>query len=197
MSNDTDAEKAVAADPTPTLGNAIHLRNQAAAMLEEAARIDRLVAAEELRRREERKPKQPDLGDAGSVAVTFTKYQAGREYAYAAVGWRVGQSTRWTVTGQNTDRLNWPGLLQFIGEANWPSLHVVVGLKRIGPDPAEEEPVAERMGSYGRVAGTYSPGGVVDPLVRAEVPRVGTGPSPFDQPGRGFIIAALRDRDTY
>ena len=175
MSNDNEGEKATVEPSLPSqLMSAAALRSQAAQLLEEATRIDRLVAAEELRRREERKPKQPDvvpsLNGMPTAVVVFTKYQSGRLYGYAAVGWRVGNAVRWTVTGQNTDRMNWPGLLQFIGEANWPSLHVVSGLDRIGPDPEDEAPVAEVMGDYGQVRRSYSPGGVVDPLVRAEVP---------------------------
>lgn len=172
MSNN-EGEKAVAAEAAPVNPiRARDLREQAAAMLEEAGRIDRLVAQEELRRREERRPKCPHVGDGEHAVVSFTKYQAGREYAYAAVGWRVGRALRWTVTGQNTDRLNWPGLLQFIGEANWPSLYLMTPGERLGPDADDEEPVAERMGSYGRVLGTS---GVVDPLVSAEVPRYAEG----------------------
>ncbi|AEJ95762.1 hypothetical protein FDI64_gp88 [Mycobacterium phage Zemanar] len=171
MSN--EGEKAVAAEAAPVNPiRANDLRRQAAQMLEEATRIDRLVAAEELRRREERRPKMPPVHEGESAVVIFTKYQAGREYHYAAVGWRQGRSVRWAVTGNTTDRLNWPGLLQFIGEGNWPSLRVVTDTENIGPSPDEEEPMAERMGSFGRVLGTS---GVVDPLVSAEVPRYADG----------------------
>ncbi|QJD51391.1 hypothetical protein SEA_RAWRGERTHAT_88 [Mycobacterium phage RawrgerThat] len=175
MSNENEGEKAESVVAPPNPASASYLRDQAAKMLEEASRIDRLVAAEELRRREERKPKCPQVDDGDYAVVIFTKYQAGREYRYAAVGWRVGRALRWTVTGQNTERMNWPALLQFVGEANWPSLHQVTNTVRIGPEPDDEAPVSEVIGAYGRVLGSYSPGGVVDPLVRAEVPTVHGG----------------------
>ncbi|AKY02803.1 hypothetical protein AVV09_gp90 [Mycobacterium phage BrownCNA] len=181
--SDNEGEKAVAAEAAPVNPiRANDLRRQAAQMLEEAGRIDRLVAAEELRRREERRPKMPPVHEGESAVVIFTKYQAGREYHYAAVGWRQGRSVRWAVTGNTTDRLNWPGLLQFIGEGNWPSLRVVTDTENIGPSPDEEEPVAERMGAYGRVLGTS---GVVDPLVHAEVPRYADGGVVRGQGGSG------------
>ncbi|AGU92001.1 hypothetical protein ADAWI_89 [Mycobacterium phage Adawi] len=177
MSNDNEGEKATVEPSLPSqLMSAAALRSQAAQLLEQASQVDRAVAEAELARREARKPKQPALGGAGDRAVVaFTKYQAGREYAYAAVGWRVGGAVRWTVTGQNTDRMNWAGLLQFIGEANWPSLHLMTESELLGPMPDDEAPVAERMGAYGRVLGSYSPGSVVDPLVRAEVPQAHGG----------------------
>lgn len=157
--------------------DAAQLRTQAAKMMEEAASIDRAVAAEELRRREERRPKCPAVEVGEKVIVGFTKYQSGREYGYAAVGWRVGSAVRWTVTGQNTDRMNWTGLLTFIGEANWPSLYMFTAIEKLGPNADDEAPVAERMGSYGRVLGTssmdHASGGVVGPLVHAQVPRTG------------------------
>ncbi|AER49401.1 hypothetical protein STINGER_87 [Mycobacterium phage Stinger] len=176
MSNDNEGEKATVEPSLPSqLMSAAALRSQAAQLLEQASQVDRAVAEAELARREARRPKQPTVEHGSAVVVGFTKYQAGREYAYAAVGWRVGNAVRWTVTGQTTDRLNWPGLLQFIGEANWPSLDRLAGVERLGPEPEDEEPVAERMGAYGRVLGTYSPGSVVDPLVRAEVPQAHGG----------------------
>lgn len=187
--SDNEGEKAVAAEAPVNPIRANDLRRQAAQMLEEATRIDRLVAAEELRRREERRPKMPPVDEGNGAVVMFTKYQAGREYHYAAVGWRQGHSVRWAVTGNTTDRLNWPGLLQFIGEANWPSLRVVIDTTRIGPDPDEEAPVAERMGAYGRVLSTSS---VVDPLVHAEVPRYGQ--SRF---ARGGVVSPFGAEDRY
>ncbi|AYB69133.1 hypothetical protein SEA_EAGLEHORSE_85 [Mycobacterium phage Eaglehorse] len=37
------------------------------------------------------RPRMPELGGEGDHAVvSFTKYQSGREYRYAAIGWRVG-----------------------------------------------------------------------------------------------------------
>lgn len=146
------------AGPPPS---AASLRAQAAALLEAAGERDRAEARALLLAREEARPKQPSLDEGGMpTVVTFVKYQAGREYQYAALGWKEGNSTRWVVTGQETRRLNWPGLLEFIGEANWPSLHLVTALTRIGPDPAAEAPVAEVMGRYGRVERTETLGQV-------------------------------------
>lgn len=200
--NEPEGEKGMAETQAAPVNpiRARDLREQAAQMLEEATRIDRLVAQEELRRREEARPKMPPLAEGESATVIFTKYQAGREYHYAAVGWRQGRSVRWAVTGQTTDRLNWPGLLQFIGEANWPSLRVVTDTENIGPSPDEEAPVAERMGSFGRVLGTYAPGGVVDPLVRAEVPGgAGAGGAGGRMGVYGLVVRGSGpfDRDNY
>ena len=98
------------------------------------------------------RPQEPAIGGIGDRAiVSFVKYQGGREYNYAAIGWRVGNSVRWAVTGQTTDRLNWPGLLQFIGAANWGSLHSMTEDQLLGPLPGSEPPVREVMGSFGRV----------------------------------------------
>ncbi|AEJ94615.1 hypothetical protein FDI63_gp091 [Mycobacterium phage ChrisnMich] len=176
MSNENEDAKATEPQSLPPqLASAAALRAKAAELLAQAGEVDRAVAEAELARREARKPKQPDVEHGSAVVVGFTKYQSGRTYAYAAVGWRYGNAVRWTVTGQTTDRFNWPGLLQFIGEANWPSMDRLTGVERLGPDPEDEEPVAERMGTFGRVLGSYSPGGVVDPLVRATVPQAHGG----------------------
>lgn len=157
-------------NPASMRETAAELRAQAAQMMADASRLDREVAQAELERREALKPKMPEVAEAAPVVVAFSKYQSGREYNYAAVGWRVGRQVRWTTTGQGGDRLNWPGLLQFIGEANWPSLRVMNDGDSLLPEGAEP-PVVERMGSYGRVLGSS----VVDPLVRAEVPGYGRG----------------------
>ncbi|ABE67485.1 hypothetical protein PBI_QYRZULA_75 [Mycobacterium phage Qyrzula] len=101
------------------------------------------------------RPRMPELGGEGDHAVvSFTKYQSGREYRYAAIGWRVGRSVRWAVTGETTSRYNWNGLLEFIGEANWPSLYLMVVDKLLGPTPGNEPPVSEKMGPFGRVEST-------------------------------------------
>jgi hypothetical protein len=105
---------------------------------------------------EARQPKMPEVTADQPVFLSFAKYTGGRSYNYAAVGWKQGgQHVRWAVTGTETRRFNWLGLLQFIGEANWHTLVHRDGGKGIGPTaPAEEVPVAERIGSYGRVTGT-------------------------------------------
>ena len=133
---------------TDMLVEASHLQAKAAQL--------RAAAAEQARLAEEaRKPKMPDLPNHGDVqAILFTKYQGGREYHYAALGWRIGHSIRWTVTGACTDRFSWAGLLEFVGEANWSSLAVVETARSIGPTPGNEGPVAERMGESGRVTRT-------------------------------------------
>lgn len=107
------------------------------------------------------------LGGIGDRAVvSFSKYQSGRLYNYAAVGWVAAhvdeiaappaghKVVRWAVTGMETRRMNWAGLLDFIGEANWPTLYLMTEDKLLGPLPGEEGPIAEVMGNYGRVERT-------------------------------------------
>ena len=147
-----------------TVPSAAQLRAQAAAFLEQAAEVERAEARALLLAREEAKPKVPQLSD-GVAVVTFSRYQSGRNYNYAALGWRDGAAIRWVVTGHEKRRFNWPGLLEFIGEANWPTLHQVTETVRIGPDPALEAPVAEVMGDYGRVQRTEAVGRSVDPML--------------------------------
>lgn len=139
------------------------LRRRAKALLERAEQHDLLAAEADRLAREARKPKMPNV-EGGPAFVTFTRYLSGREYAYAAVGWRVGRSVRWSVTGRQggdgvgVDRYNWPGLLQFVGDANWPSIRPLVpGEPLIAPEDAP--PVVERMGDYGRVLSSEIPTG--------------------------------------
>ncbi|AYD82074.1 hypothetical protein I5G60_gp82 [Mycobacterium phage Saguaro] len=120
-----------------------------------------------------RRPKEPTPGDEPEYVV-FRRYTSGREYHYAAVGWRIGNTVRWAVTGQETRRFNWAGLLEFIGETNWNSIRVVTDTLAVLP-PGAEPPAAEYMGAFGKVKRTES---VVEPLVRAEVP-VDKHPSAF------------------
>lgn len=136
--------------------SAAELRRQAAQAREIADQLARDAAAAAVAEREASRPKMPQIMDGAPTCVTFTKYQAGREYAYAAVGWRTGRSIRWAVTGSTTDRFNWPGLLDFIGEANWSTLRVVTDQEYV-LSPEAEPPAAEKMGSYGRVVDTVSP----------------------------------------
>lgn len=150
------------------------LREQAAAQLAEASRLEAAAAEAERAAREALKPKEPDLL-GGPVFVTFTKYQSGRLYTYAAVGWLVlpgdvaqGRRSlqyntgRWSVTGREAERYNWPGLLDFVGEANWPTLTLLtLGDALIAADAAP--PVVEKLGRFGRVLASETPTGG-DPL---------------------------------
>ncbi len=133
--------------------SAAQLRREA----EQAARIAEDLARQAteaaLAEREASRPKMPPVDvDGKTTVITFVRYQSGREYQYAAIGWRTGRSVRWAVTGSETRRFNWPGLLDFIGEANWHSIAEVTETRRILPRSAEP-PVAETMGRYGRVLG--------------------------------------------
>lgn len=137
----------------PQLG--IHELMAQAAQAEQAAKALRAQAALlAVEIEKARTPQMPDVNDDGPQVVTFTRYMGGREYSYAAVGWRLGRSVRWSVTGQAESRFNWPGLLAFIGEANWSSLALVTDRVLIGPPESQEPPVVEAMGRYGRVQRT-------------------------------------------
>lgn len=161
MSNESN-EATTMADPRPmTSAQLMAEAKRAQAIAEEMlAQAGALALAEEAAR----KPKQPDLSQ-GPQYVVFTKYQSGREYHYAAIGWRWGRSDRWTVTGQTSDRFTWAGLLAFIGEANWSSLAQVAALAPMVA-PGNEPPVAERMGRYGTVIGVRLIDGSGDPFNR-------------------------------
>lgn len=135
--------------------SAAELRAQAAALISEAAAIDQAAAKAAQEARDARKPKMPTVTAEEPAYVAFARYQAGRNYHYAAVGWRDGRNVRWMVTGATTNRFNWPGLLQWIGEANWPTLcPLTPGEPMVAP--GDEPPVAEEMGNYGRVARTVT-----------------------------------------
>lgn len=133
--------------------SALHAEAIAASLREQAVQMQ--IAAEIARR-----PKMPDCSE-GARYVTWSKYQSGREYAFAAVGWVVPASrghmraerTYWAVTGEESGRHNWAALLKIIGEENWSTLHVVETQTRIGPDPQDEPPVSMSMGSFGVVRG--------------------------------------------
>lgn len=166
----TEGEKAIARDEAAAVTSVADLLDLAASHDREAAaaraRAASLTAALEAARR----PKMPALGGAGDAAVVrFAKYQNGRTYNYAAIGWVAGTSgatkvIRWAVTGQEGRRFNWSGLLDFIGEANWPTLYEMTEHRLLGPDVEHESPLAQTMGDYGRVVSTgpvYSDGGLV------------------------------------
>jgi hypothetical protein len=164
--------------------SAAYLRQEAARLLELAGERERAEARALLLAREAARPKMPEVGE-GPAYVIFRRYQSGREYGYAAVGWREGRSVRWAVTGSETRRFNWPGLLEFIGEANWPTLWTVTAGERLGPEPGAEPPTAEVMGRYGRVERTETVGAVDhDPFAGMLIVGLGGGgraTGPFDR----------------
>ncbi|WGH22197.1 hypothetical protein SEA_KRONUS_96 [Mycobacterium phage Kronus] len=134
------------------MATAAELRAEAAKLMEEANRL--AVAEAEAARLAEiaARPKMPEVLADKPVVVAFRKYMSGREYAFAAVGWRVGRSVRWALTGETRDRFNWPALLEFVGKANWPTIHLMTEGERLGPEPTEEvEAVREVMGPLGAV----------------------------------------------
>ncbi|QFP94708.1 hypothetical protein I5G59_gp88 [Mycobacterium phage LilMcDreamy] len=154
MSNENEAST-VAADRAPV--SAAQLRAEADRARRVADELTRQAAEQAVAEEEARKPKMPAVEEGESVYVAFDRYQSGRNYAYAAVGFRTGRSVRWAVTGEETRRFNWPGLLAFVGEANWVTLRRLSGdgesLLPEGYEPA----VAEEMGRFGRVVGTSDP----------------------------------------
>lgn len=120
---------------------------EAQVLLREAREIER---AEEIASR----PKMPAISMDGSRVVLFEKYQSGRSYSYAALGWRVGNmadaSVRWVVTGNDgVVRHNWPSLLNFIGKSNWASIRSVTATSPLMA-PEDVPPASELMGAFGR-----------------------------------------------
>jgi len=140
------------------MSSATELRRQAEKARAIADELASQAAAAAIAEREAARPKMPNIADNAPTYITFERYQAGRNYGYAAVGWRSGRSVRWAVTGSETRRFNWPGLLDFIGESNWATMRVVTDQDYI-VTPGGEPPVAETMGRYGRVTSvdTVSP----------------------------------------
>ncbi|AKF14656.1 hypothetical protein AVJ28_gp87 [Mycobacterium phage Baee] len=136
--------------------SAAQLRAEAARARAVADELTRQAAEQAVAEEEARKPKMPRVAQGENPVVAFQRYLNGREYAYAAVGWREGRSVRWAVTGQDGRRFNWPGLLQFVGEAIWATLRSLVDAENLLPEGVEP-PVAEEMGDYGRVLGTSDP----------------------------------------
>lgn len=107
------------------------LREQAASMLAEAARLEK---------REEERPIEPDPWSDGddyeeAPVVTFAKqFPRGNAlfYTYAAVGVTIpGANERiWYVTGNQSRHVGgvtWKGLTDFIGEENWHTVRVARG----------------------------------------------------------------------
>lgn len=144
--------------PAQLLHSAQQAEQEAKALRHQAALL--VMAIQDARR-----PKEPAIpADGQSVTVVFSKYQGGHNYDFAAVGFRSGSTVRWAVTGSNTGRFNWSGLLSFIGEANWSTLEVVTKTEYIGPPPGSEPAVEETMGQFGQVKAT-----VVDPFTIGRV----------------------------
>ena len=181
--NDNEApERATEGTISAAPLTAAQLRAEAARARALADEMTRQAAEMAVAEEEARKPQCPKVEENVPVFVTFTRYLNGREYAYSAVGWRIGRSVRWAVTGSEERRFNWPALLQFVGEANWSTLQRVTAQEPI-LTPGGEPPVAEVMGRYGRVQGTE----VVDD--DSVVAILTARPSPFtprSRAGRGF-----------
>lgn len=180
MSNENDSETAEAPRPVESAGS---LRAQAQQARELADRLARAAAEAAVAEEAARKPACPQVMEGAPTYVTFTRYMNGREYAYAAVGWRAGRSVRGAITGSEDRRFNWPALLQYVGEANWSTLRVVTDQEPI-LTPGGEPPVAEVMGRYGRVLGT-------EPVIEGDdsVVAILTQRSPFtprSAAGRGY-----------
>ena len=177
--NDNEApERATEGRATAAPVTAAQLRAEAERARAVAEELTRQAAEQAIAEEEARKPRCPQVMEGAPTYVTFTRYMNGREYAYAAVGWRAGRSVRWAVTGSEDRRFNWPALLQYVGEANWSTLRVVVDQEPI-LTPGGEPPVAEVMGRYGRVERT-------EPVIEGDdsVVAILTQRSPFTP--RGF-----------
>ena len=159
-----------AADLAVEAARARAIADELARQAADQARVERLA----------RTPKEPELEPGLPEFVMFTKYQSGRVYTYAAVGWAEGrgrtQVNRWAITGQEARRFNWAALLKFVGESNWGSLRVFTDARPL-LDPGSEPEVAEVMGAFGKVERTED---VVTPLV-------GYGPGRF---ARGGMVSA-------
>lgn len=147
--------------------SAAALQEEANAAARIAAELANQAAAARRAEIEASKPRQPVVTPDDTVVLYFEKYQSGRAYGFAAIGFAVPVArsaaaaargdvrhhVRWAVTGEETRRFNWAGLLQFVGEANWATLVTMTGGTHLLP-PGAEPPVAERMGPFGRVLGT-------------------------------------------
>jgi len=171
-----DNEATTVKDTAPV--TAAQLRAEAERARRVADELTRQAAEQAVAEEEARKPKMPRVAEGENPVVAFERWQSGRSYAYAAVGFRNGRQVRWAVTGEETRRFNWPGLLAFVGEANWQTLRTLVDGDSLLPEGVEP-PVAEDMGRFGRVLGTSDPSEgqpVVAALVGYSYP--GTGPFP-------------------
>jgi hypothetical protein len=163
------------------MSSAADLRAEARRLNREAKRVEEFEVARDRALREMRKPKEPTTDPTGAdmVIVRFVKFMSGTEYHYAAVRFGRGQSRRWAVTNcaqGDQGRYTWTGLMDFVGEANWPSLALVTAVEFL-LGPFDEPVVKETIGAYGKVigtegvprgeggdAGTFRPGGVIGPF---------------------------------
>ncbi|QBI96447.1 hypothetical protein SEA_DONNY_89 [Mycobacterium phage Donny] len=164
--------------------SAAQLRAEAARARAVADELTRQAAEQAVAEEEARKPKMPRVAQGENPVVAFSRYYSGREYAYAAVGWRDGRSVRWAVTGQEGRRFNWPGLLQFVGEANWATLRSLVDGESLLPEGVEP-PVAEEMGDFGRVLGTSDP---AEPSIVAVLTGSRFAPGGYVTPRQGEAV---------
>lgn len=131
-----------------TGATAAELHREADAAQERYHALRRAARAAEKAEDAARRPKEPRPKPDLPEYVLFARYQGGRIYHYAAVGWNQGGQVRWAVTGQEARRFNWPGLLEFIGETNWSSLQHVTNSAEMVPAGAEP-PAAETVGPFG------------------------------------------------
>jgi len=145
------------------MSTAAELVRQAQEARQRADELARAAAEAARLEREASRPKMPPVSAEATAppVVRFSRYMAGRAYHYAAVGWRDGRHVRWVVTGSEARRFNWPGLLEFIGEANWPTMELAIDYASMMPEGGEP-PAAEVMGRFGRVERTED---VVSPIV--------------------------------
>lgn len=150
-------ERSTARPPMSEKRKAKIMNNVARGLREEAAEATarakqlRAEAAEiERAEREAAQPKEPAMASGEHRVVLFEKYMSGCNYGFAALGWRIDNQTRWTVTGSDgVVRHNWKSLLNFIGEANWSTLRMVTGTSPLLA-PGAEPAASERMGPFGR-----------------------------------------------
>ncbi|WAB09252.1 hypothetical protein SEA_LITTLEMUNCHKIN_76 [Gordonia phage LittleMunchkin] len=111
--------------PQDTLrARAAALRAQAEQFERQAQQEDEARARRSLRRFRPISPMSSEL--AQNVTVMFTRRLSGRDYHYAAQGWRDRKAGRplFSVTGEESGRFTWAELLAFIGEDNWRSIRI-------------------------------------------------------------------------
>lgn len=156
----------------PRAQSALELQQMADELARQAAEMATRAAKARQAEEAARRPQEPLVLENLPEFVMFQRYDSGRVYTYAAVGWNPGKgnANRWAVTGQESRRFNWNGLLNFIGEANWGTLYQFTDTVALVP-AKDAPPVAERMGKYGRVEGVD----VVTPLTATYRPGVDGG----------------------
>lgn len=141
--------------------------------------------------RQGRRPAMPGVRLSSDVPtiITFTRRLSGKDYRYAAVGFRRGPRCEavWATTGREQTNYTWNALLGFIGPDNWGSIEVVAKLapvatvadqrsspfrpqefraptdKRVSAfaEAARDRPYHYGVDADGAVSGPYSEGGVI------------------------------------